>query len=150
MDNQNNIKQNISLFLRFQKEMGDVYSKKISQAASQCSLSKVEADVLLFLANNPQYDTARDVVEYRGFSKAFVSGAVELLLEKRLISIAVSKTDRRFQHLSVTDAADPHLEVLKNTQQEFIKELTRGVQPADIASFQKVVEQFINNISNMK
>ena len=38
-----------------------------------------EVHVLLFLANNPEYDTARDITVLRGISKSQVSQAVDLL-----------------------------------------------------------------------
>ncbi len=32
--------------------------------------AKPEADILIFLKNNPEYNKANDIVKFRGFSKA--------------------------------------------------------------------------------
>ena len=42
-------------------------------------LTQLEADILLFLANNPEYDTARDIVEVRHLAKSHVSAGIEAL-----------------------------------------------------------------------
>ncbi|MEG0780823.1 MAG: helix-turn-helix domain-containing protein, partial [Oscillospiraceae bacterium] len=92
----------ISDFLLLQKQLIDLYHGVIDRAAADCGLSRPEADVLLFLHNNPQYNTARDVAEYRGVSRAYVSRAVELLLGRGLLRVEVHPTDRRYQLLGLT------------------------------------------------
>ena len=62
-----------------------------------------EMDVVLFLANNPRCDTAREVSELRGLAKSQVSGAVELLCRKGLLRRMPDGADRRVVHLSLTD-----------------------------------------------
>ena len=37
---------------------GKLYSKMIMEVADKYSMNKVEVDILLFLNNNPKYDTA--------------------------------------------------------------------------------------------
>lgn len=69
----------ITQFLRLQKQIMESYDSYLSAAARRIGLTKPEADILLFLANNPQFHTARDVVALRGFSKTYVSKAVDLL-----------------------------------------------------------------------
>ncbi|MFQ7553393.1 MAG: hypothetical protein ACLRMZ_27790 [Blautia marasmi] len=43
-----------------------LYSRKIGETAALYEISKTEADILLFLCNNPGFDTARDIVNIRG------------------------------------------------------------------------------------
>ena len=57
------------------------------------ALTRVEIDVLSFLANNPDCDTASCIVEYRKIAKSHVSGAVESLLE-----VMSDVYDHRRQH----------------------------------------------------
>ena len=42
------------------------YDAALKPVAEAHGLTRNEVDVLLFLANNPGYDTARDIVELRG------------------------------------------------------------------------------------
>ena len=73
--------------------------RRITAAAEEQGLTKPEADVLLFLANNPGRDTARDVAELRGLPKSQVSGAVELLAARGLLRRLPDQADRRVVHL---------------------------------------------------
>lgn len=139
--------QKITHYLRFQRAVGDYYSKKISAAAAFCGVSKPEADVLLFLANNPLYDAARDIAKFRGFSKAYVSGAVEQLLEKKLISMSIDREDRRRQHLKLCPEAEQTVETLRTAQCEFTEELGEGITPAELDIFFDVLEKFSENIA---
>lgn len=70
---------NYTRLLQFFQQFGKFYTHQFSPFLARTGLSMREVHVLLFLANNPSYDTARDVTEFRGLSKSQVSQAVELL-----------------------------------------------------------------------
>lgn len=72
--------------LQFYQNFGKFYTWQFAPLLERTGLSMREMNVLLFLANNPQYDTARDVTEFRGLSKSQVSQAVELLVAEGLVS----------------------------------------------------------------
>ena len=63
----------VTSIIKSTRRVRDQYDAAISRAAHQCGITRPEADVLLFLYNNPTLNTARDIVYYRGFSKAYVS-----------------------------------------------------------------------------
>lgn len=85
----------ISEFLSITNQFNKLYSGSINAVAAGYGMSKVEVDVLLFLHNNPQYDTARDIVEYRHIAKSYVSKAVELLVKRGALLIREDDKDRR-------------------------------------------------------
>ena len=70
----------ISHFKRF-------YSQTFQPLTEKFQLSQLETDVLLFLRNNPEYNTARDIVSMRGFAKSNVSMAVDSLRRKGFLTI---------------------------------------------------------------
>ena len=61
-----------------------------------------EMHVVLFLANHPAHDTARDVTELRGLAKSQVSAAVDLLAARELLRRQPDKADRRVIPVSYT------------------------------------------------
>ena len=65
--------------LQFSQQLKKFYAKQFIPLIQKSRLSMRELDVLLFLANNPDYDTARDIAEFRSLAKSQVSQAVELL-----------------------------------------------------------------------
>ena len=93
--------------LQFYQNFGKFYTWQFTPLLERTGLSMREMNVLLFLANNPQYDTARDVTEFRGLSKSQVSQAVELLVAEGLVSRTPDSSDRRVVHLSLTEEAGP-------------------------------------------
>lgn len=127
------------------KGIDEMYTKISTAAAKACGLSKPEADVLLFLGNHPQYHTAKDIVENRGFSKAYISKAADSLLKKELLDIKVNNKDRRFQQLYVTEKAKESIEQLQQMQQIFINQLTEGIPQEELEIYMKVMEQFSKN-----
>ena len=135
----------ISNILYNMKHIGDLYYDLSSKAAKECNLTKPEADILLFIKNNPEFNTAKDIVKLRGFSKAYVSKAVEPLLDKELIKIEVDKEDRRCQHLSLTEKADPLLDILLKMQSDFIDIITEGIAKQDIKTYMYVMDQISYN-----
>ena len=89
--------------LRFSRRFGKYYDRSFAPLLAE-GLTLGEVHVLLFLANNPGCDTARDVTELRGMSKSQVSQAVELLVSRDLLRRAADGADRRVVHLEITEA----------------------------------------------
>ncbi|CUN85523.1 winged helix-turn-helix transcriptional regulator [Clostridium sp. NSJ-49] len=135
----------ISNILYNMKHIGDLYYDLSSKAAKECNLTKPEADILLFIKNNPEFNTAKDIVKLRGFSKAYVSKAVEPLLDKELITIEIDKEDRRCQHLLLTEKSEPLLDILLKMQREFIDIITDGIDKEDIKTYIKIMDSFYKN-----
>ena len=93
--------------LQFYKQFGKFYDRQFGDFSARTGLSMREIHVLLFLANNPGYDTARDISELRGLSKSQVSQAVELLAAEGFLLRTPDEADRRVVHLSITPTGLP-------------------------------------------
>lgn len=100
----------------------------------------------MFLSNNPQWNTARDIVEYRGFSKGYISKAVESLLAKELIGIKTSRTDRRYQHLEICPKAAEAIQILSKAQKEFIGKIVSCIGEEDANAFTKTTQKLLDNM----
>ena len=72
--------------LRAARQFERAFAQRISPVLERWSLTTGEMQVLLFLANNPGCDTARDMVVVRGLGKSQVSQAVELLVGKGFLA----------------------------------------------------------------
>ncbi len=134
----------ITSIVKSTRRVRELYDEAISRAASECGITKPEADVLLFLYNNPTLNTARDIVYYRGFSKAYVSKAVEPLLHRGYLSQVSDAQDRRKQLLSISGGEDM-IKKLHRAQEEFMDELTRDIPQSDLDVFQRVSELMNKN-----
>ena len=58
------------------QRMGKLYTRMELEVCARHGLTRLETDILLFLANNPAYDTAKDIVEVRMIAKSHVSASI--------------------------------------------------------------------------
>ena len=138
----------ISGYLRLLKAVSARYESRITAAAAAQGLTKPEADVLLFLANNPQFRTAREVVSRRGLSKAYVSKAVEQLAGRGFLTVQVSAADRRVQQLRLTAAAQGPAKALRRAQLECFRQLTEGVTPEESTALGRLCQRVFENLEH--
>lgn len=139
------MKDNVSELLYFFKKIKDEYDKKIEESALEIALTKPEADLLLFLSNNPSYNTARDAVAYRGFSKAYVSKALNSLYKKNYISLKQDVVDKRYQHIFINENIINKVKILQNTQEKVFQEHTKNITEEEKNLFIEIINKMFKN-----
>lgn len=130
--------------IKYSRAIRLTYDEAIARAAVECELTRPEADVLLFLRNNPGLNTSSDVAYYRGLSKAYVSKAVEPLMRKGLISMRADENDRRRQLLTITGGAEI-AERLRTAQLDFWHRLTQDIPQSNLDTFMDVNRAMCEN-----
>ena len=65
--------------LEFSRKMIQAYNEICKPLCHRVKLSQTAIDILLFLANNPEFKTARDIVEIRHIKANLVSMNVDKL-----------------------------------------------------------------------
>ena len=96
-----------------------LYDRLGGELCAKHGLSRPEFDILAFLANNPECDTARDIAERRMLQKSNVSIAVEQLIGKGLLTREADETDRRYVHLHLTGPAEEIAQEIASMQHRF-------------------------------
>ena len=66
-----------------------------SSVCEKYQLRQMEYDILMFLYNNPQHNTAADIVRYRKSTKSHVSMSLKVLEEKGLIERRIDKDNKK-------------------------------------------------------
>ena len=77
-----NITNNSTKILVSGQQMKRLYEKQFEEVCRRYKITQNEADIIAFLANNPDYDTAKDIVEMRMIVKSYISKSVENLIKK--------------------------------------------------------------------
>ena len=131
--------------LQFSKQFKKFYSYQFSPILERTGLSMREVDVLLFLANNPDYDTARDITEFRGLAKSQVSQAVDLLAAEGLLLRTPDLADRRVVHLSITEDGEPLAQEILEVQAQCVQELLSGLTKDQVAQLSMILETVLDN-----
>lgn len=107
-------------------------------------------NVLLFFANNPDYDTARDVTQYRGLSKSQVSQAVDLLCAQGLLDRQADPSDRRVIHLHLTKEAEPLAREAQAVQAGCTARLLQDFSQEETNQFCAFLERVLDNGSTLE
>ena len=90
-------------------------------------MTQIELDVLLFLANHPGLDTAKDIVEIRRLTKSHVSAAVEGLSQKGYLLRVRRPDNRKLIHLTLLPEAAPVVADGQASQQAFFPDAGTGL-----------------------
>ena len=121
------------------------YAHEIAGVLSRWQLTGMELDVLLFLGNNPDCDTASDMVQLRQLTKSHVSKAVERLTALGLVLQQRDEMNRRRIHLKLAEAAEPILRDGREAQKRFVEVLTRGLNDEDKAAADRILTVMMKN-----
>lgn len=125
--------------------MRSLYGTQMDAASRACGLARVELEILLFLANNPQYDTATDIVERRCISKAHVSQSVKSLEQRGYLERRYAGDNRRTIHLHLLACAQPTVDAGREAQVRCLAALLEGFSPAEKELFRSYLTRISDN-----
>ena len=129
------------------RNMGRLYDKFSLPVCTEESISKVEMDVLAFLANHSERNTARDITEMRMLPKANVSQAVESLIQKGLLRRMQDRDDRRKIRLFITEKANKTVKAVHEMQNGFYEAIFEGFTPEERTQFTEAINKITANAS---
>lgn len=101
-------------------KLSAAYSAVCRPLCHELNLPQTAFDILMFLANNPEYTTARDIVEVRKIKANLVSINVDKLVSEGYLRREVDTADRRKTHLLCTDKAGAVIEQGRTLQNRFM------------------------------
>ena len=125
------------------------YARTLEPVCKQHGLTRNEADILLFLYNNPQYDRAADIVSIRGIAKSHVSLSVGTLEEKALLCRKEHSADRRTIRLELTQKGQLIAHEAHALQESFFQSIHQGITPEEMEVWQRVRDKIASNIRNL-
>ena len=126
------------------------YARLLDPICKKWNLTRNELDVMLFLANNPDYDRAVDIVTNRGLSKSHVSLSVANLESRGYLIRREDPADRRTVHLQLTEQAKEITERGCMAQKRFMEYLHQGVTEEQIRMMRDLVQKVHENIKNIE
>lgn len=122
-----------------------LYDKMLKKVCAEHDLTVIEADVISFLQNNPEKDTAADIVELRMLSKGAVSKAVESLIQKSFLERIPDTEDRRKIHLRLKPQADPVTKSIDRVREEFLDTILKGFAKDELELHRQFFDRLIEN-----
>ena len=136
--------------LRNANKFAEAYYRALQPLCLETDLPPLAVDILLFLANNPAYNTAKDICQCRGVKPGIVSVHVDRLVTLGLLARQDVPGDRRKTALVLTEKAAPVIEQGRRLQKSFADRLTEGLRAEDLAHFRRCVAAFERNIERIR
>ena len=134
-----------AFFIR-SRGMVKLYSSLFGPLLEKYGLTQLEVDILLFLANNPPFDTARDIVEKRHIAKSHVSAGVESLTRRGLLERFCQDGNRKTIHLRLTGQAAPVVEAGREVQRRYGRLLFDGFSDREQEQLFQLLERVGENV----
>lgn len=129
------------------KKISNIYSALSLPICRKYGINQTCFDIMLFCANNPEYNTARDICEIRGIKSGIVSVAVESLIKNGFLEIESDISDRRINRLITTEKSYELIEDGRRMQQYFTESLSNGITAEEFMIMQNITNKLESNIT---
>lgn len=135
--------------IEFAHNFYQAYSIRCKPICRELGMPQTAFDILMFLANNPDYNTAKDIVELRGLKANLVSVNVERLVQEGYLDRREFPGDRRKTVLVCTEKARPVVQKGWELQSGFYEAIFRDVDAASRENFHRVMEMVEHNLNQI-
>ena len=125
----------------------EAYAAVLKPLCAELSMPQSALDILLFLANNPEYKTARDIVEIRKIKANLVSVNVDKLVNEGYLIRKNVEGDRRKVQLLCTDKAQPIISRGQQLQEHFVEQLFADIDDATRQTIFQGMQQMELNLN---
>ena len=127
------------------KTITTYYELLSGEVCDRYGLTQMEYDILMFLHNNPQYNTAAEIGKIRKSTKSHVSTSLKNLESKGLVERIQSKDNKKRIEIALLDQAEIIIEAGMNTQKEFAHNVLRGLTEEETRLCIRVFDKICNN-----
>ena len=117
------------IMMEYAQHFQRLYQRSFQTAGEELGLSQLEMGILLFLRNNPELNTARDVVALRGFAKSNVSSAIEKLADSGWLRVEPDPESRRVKRLVLLPGREMELDTLTQCQEACFEAMLSDFSP---------------------
>lgn len=126
----------------------ELYQTVLTPVCNKYGITHSEMIILLFLANNPQLNTATDIVKNRRLTKSLVSMSVRNLEERGFISGMFEGGNHRSIHLKVCNIANGIIKDAEDAQNNYLEILLKGFNEEELSRFGNYFERISENIKS--
>lgn len=131
------------------RKLSAAYERSLLPLSRQTGMPATAISILLFLANNPDFATARDICQMRGLKRAIVSTHVERLAQEGLLQRRDCPGDRRKDILVCTPKAQPLIEAGRKVQTEFAQSVLEGLSAQQLAVMEQCFQIMDRNMDKL-
>lgn len=138
--------KNLNSTLLFITSFTKLHSCYIEEIRQKYNLTKTETNIISFLYNNPDLNTAKDISKIRKISKGNISTAVESLINKNLLNQQTDNNDRRVIHLSLTYNTSEIVKDIEQMKKIFTNQVFKDFNDEEIIKYLNFNNRILNNV----
>ncbi len=127
------------------KTITSYYELLSGKVCDKYELTQMEYDILMFLYNNPQNNTAAEIVKIRKSTKSHVSTSLKNLENKKLIERKQSEENKKHVEIFLLDKAELIVEEGINAQKQFAQNVLSGLTEEEKNMCLRVFNKICNN-----
>ena len=139
----------MNMSMEFSRKLALAYTAVCKPLCQTLKLPQTAFDILLFLANNPAYQTAADIVEVRKIKANLVSVNVDKLVRDGYLTREPMPGDRRKTRLLCTEKAQPVIMQGRQLQSAFLQRLFAHTDQQMQNAFLKTISIMDKNINEL-
>ena len=139
----------MNMSMEFSRKLALAYTAICKPLCQTLKLPQTAFDILLFLANNPAYQTAADIVEVRKIKANLVSVNVDKLVRDGYLTREPMPGDRRKTRLLCTEKAQPIILQGRQLQSAFLQRLFAHTDQQMQDAFLKTISIMDKNINEL-
>ena len=136
------MRKTISIGLKSEK----LRSIVLWELGEKYKLTQNEVEVLIFLYNNPELNTSKDIVKYRWTSKSLVCKSVRSLLDNEYLDPAADYDDGRVMRLIMPEKTREIAKDLAEKEKEFYDLVFAGITDKEMAAIRGFAERLDVNL----
>lgn len=134
-------------FAAFGTKMVKAYESCCTDVCRKNGLNQTSFDVIMFLINNPEYNTARDLCEIRGIRTGNASVAIENLVQTGYLLRQPDPKDRRKLRLVPTDKALAIADEGHQAQKRFWELVSNGITQEELRMYDVIMKKIMKNVT---
>lgn len=139
----------MNMSMEFSRKLALAYTAVCKPLCQTLKLPQTAFDILLFLANNPAYQTAADIVEVRKIKANLVSVNVDKLVRDGYLTRESMPGDRRKTRLLCTEKAQPVIMQGRQLQSAFLQRLFAHTDQQMQDAFLKTISIMDKNLNEL-
>lgn len=139
----------MNMSMEFSRKLALAYTAVCKPLCQTLKLPQTAFDILLFLANNPAYQTAADIVEVRKIKANLVSVNVDKLVRDGYLTREPMPGDRRKTRLLCTEKAQPIILQGRQLQSAFLQRLFAHTDQQMQDAFLKTISIMDKNLNEL-
>ena len=124
------------------------YEKALLPIMQKYNLTKNQIDILLFLKNNPIYNTVREIVDVRVLSKSQTSASIDEMCKRGIVKKVQVGQDKRSFNIYITPEVSQLINDAVDAQINFSSNILCGLSIDDLEHINNIIDTISDNLIN--